>query len=269
MSVYDINGLYKDIIYDINGDALSVVYDMGGNAIPITSFLDYATITNVYTSTVTSQPQGACIDDSGNVYVCFYNAGKFLKYNIQSGTSTEYDFTSGAYGHANDATFCPGTGLIYLASMNTTGEVYALDPSNSMALFQTYIVKGRFNTPTQIWCLAYNRVTGQFIAFDTNNDMLFYDADFNLVSHKNIPDLNSVWTATRQGMETDGAFIYAISYQPNRISVISMDGKLIKQIGCSDFTGEPETMCYDWINDVYYIEGKSTYYVIKQAVFKE
>lgn len=268
MSIYNINGQYKSTAYDINGNLLSVVYDINGNAIPLISFLDSATITDVYTSSITWQPQGACVDDDKNVYVCFYNAGKFLKYNLDTGANEQYSFTANGYGHANDATYCSNTGLIYLTSMETNGKVYALDPSTGMTLIDTYIVNGKNNTPSQIWCLAYDRNTERFIAFDTNNDMLFYDQNFNLISYKNAPNLSSIWPATRQGMETDGTFIYAISYQPNLINVIDMNGKLVKHISCSNFSGEPETMCYDWINNKYYIEGISTYYTIKEAAFK-
>ena len=48
-----------------------------------------------------------------------------------------------------------------------------------------------------------------------------------------------------------------------------MSGDLVKMISNTAFTGEPESMCYDWINDNYYIEGKSSYFVIRQAEFIE
>ena len=98
--------------------------------------------------------------------------------------------------------------------------------------------------------------------------MMFFDDNFVFKRYVDCPE-GEIWPYTAQDIETDGYFVYAIGYNPNHISVVGMDGSLIKVISNTAFTGEPESMCYDWINGNYYIEGKSTYYVIRQAVFKE
>ena len=98
----------------------------------------------------------------------------------------------------------------------------------------------------------------------SNNQMKFYDDSYNFVKQESY----NFWAETGQDIETDGTFVYEIAYNPNKIVAYDMKGNLIKQISCSNFSGEPESMCYDWINDKYYIEGISTYYVIRDAVFK-
>lgn len=264
MIVYDVEGNALSVAYDVEGNALSVAYDVEGNLLDGVVFADEATITDVYTSSRTQQPQGGCIDDDGNVYVCFYNLGKFLKYNIVSEESTEYSFGSMVYGHANGMTYNPNTGFLYLASMNTTGEVYVFN--TSCVLVDTLYAKNDDDEVFPCWNIAYDRLHQRFIVLH-NGVIYFFDDDFDLISTVtyNVSD----WANTRQDIETDGTYIYALSYNPNKICVFDMNGHLVKQIVNTAFSGEPESMCYDWINEIFYIEGKSTYYVIRQAVFIE
>ena len=84
------------------------------------------------------------------------------------------------------------------------------------------------------------------------------------LSGRSIP----VFLASFMTSETDGVFVYEVASSPNKIVVYDMKGNLLKQITCSAFSGEPESLCYDWINDIYYIEGINSIYVIRQAVFK-
>lgn len=264
MSAYNINGVPLISAYDVNGNSLQVVYDINGNPIPLTDFLDSTTITDIYTSSISSQPQGGCIDDNGNVYVCFYSAGKFLKHNISTGTNTEASFTPNAYGHANGMAYNPNTGYLYLASMNSTGEVFVFD--KSFNLVNTLYAKDSNNNVFNCWNICYDRINERFITM-ASGVIYFFDDSFNLISTEtyNISD----WANTRQDIETDGSFIYALSYSPNKIAVFDMNGNLVTTIENTAFTGEPESMCYDWINNKYYIEGISTYYVIREAVFKQ
>lgn len=262
MRAYDVNGNLLTSVYDVEGNALSAVYDVAGNLLDGVVFADETTITDVYTSSITSQPQGGCIDDSGNVYVCFYSAGKFLKHNISSGTNTEVSFIANAYGHANGMAYNPNTGYLYLASMNDTGEVFVFD--TSLNLVDTLNALTGDGTPIPCWNIAYDRIGGRFITLHSGV-IYFYDDNFELLDtgSYNITD----WAETRQDIETDGTYIYALSYRSNKICVFDMSGHLVKQIVNTAFSGEPESMCYDWINDIYYIEGKSTYYVIRRAEF--
>lgn len=229
-----------------------MIYDVNGN--PLISYLgDRMTSRTVYTSGTTGQSQGSCIDDDGNIYTVYYQAGKITKYNIYTKQETVYTFTANAYGHANDATFCPETGLVYVASMNTTGEVYALDPANNMALDTTYIAKGSGGSAVQIWDIAYDRRTGQFIAFDTNNNLLRYDTSFDLVSSTSIEGLSTKWPATRQGMDTDGIYIYFLSYDPNVVNVVDMSANIVATYEL-DISSEPETLVYDWNTGMMFVQ---------------
>lgn len=228
------------------------LYDINGN--PVISYLgDRMTSRTVHTSSTTGQSQGSCIDDDGNIYTVYYSAGKITKYNIYTKQETVYTFTANAYGHANDATFCPETGLVYVTSMNTTGEVYALDPTDSMALDATYIARGSGGSAVQIWDIAYDRRMGQFIAFDTNNNLLRYNTSFTLVSSTPVEALSTKWPATRQGMDTDGTYIYCLGYNPNVVNVLDMSANLVTTYEL-DITSEPETLIYDWNTGLMFVQ---------------
>lgn len=265
MSIYDVNGNPLPTIYDVNENPLLTCYDINGNPITLVQFLDSATVTNVYTSSVTAQPQGGCIDDDGNIYVCFYAEGKFRKYNINSGTLTEASFTPNAYGHGNGMAYNPNTGYLYLASMKNTGEVYVFD--KSFNLIDTLYARRNTGVVYSCWNITYDRNTRRFISLDSSK-IYFYDDNFDYIDYVPYPE-NTAWPSTAQDAETDGEFIYCVSYNQNYISVVDMRGHLVKTISNTAFSGEPESMCYDWINDKYYIEGKSTYFVIREVVFKE
>lgn len=226
-------------------------------------------IKSLFNSTTAGQTQGSCIDDDGNIYSVLYSVGKIAKYNVYSGTETIYTFTAGGYGHANDAAFNPTTGKVYVVSMNTTGEVYELDPSNDMALTHTYIATKTGGSATQIWCLAYDRKTGHFIAFDTEKSMLTYDASFNLLSSVTVSALDTIWPDTRQGMETDGDYLYLVSYSPNVITVIDMAGNMVKRYSLA-VTTEPETLIYDWNSGMLFLQdwSSATKYSIRLLMLK-
>lgn len=261
--IYKINGDAYTAAFDINGNNLSEAYDIDGSLVPIVDFADFTTVTNVYTSSETAQPQGGCMDNDGNVYICLYSAGRFLKYNIATDTLTQYSFTPNAYGHANGMAYNPNTDHIYIASMKDTGEVYELN--KSCELVDTLYAKDENGDVFTCWNIAYDQNNERFIT--TYGDKIFYmDNDFEYLSHVTYDQ--SAWANTRQDIETDGVFIYCLSYNPNHIFVFDMSGYFIKDILNTAFTGEPESMCCDWTNDKYYIEGKSPYVVIREAIFK-
>lgn len=269
MSVYNVNGQNISSVYALSGVKLSQAYDVDGIKIfgDEPTFLDNATVTNIYTSSMSQQPQGGCIDEDGNIYVCFYSAGIFLKHNISAGTNTQVSFTPNAYGHANGMAYNPNTGYLYLASMKSTGEVYVFD--KSFNLVATKYAKDENGNIFTCWNMAYDRVAERFITFSTDNSGVIYlfDDNFDLIRSSSF--IASDWANTRQDIETDGSYIYALSYSPNKINVFDMSGTLIKSVSCTAFSGEPESMCFDWENDIYYIEGISGNFVIRQAVFKD
>lgn len=267
MPIYDIDGNETNTLYDINGYSVSSAYDISGNQIPLINFLNSAVVTDVYVSTISNQPQGGCIDDDENVYVCFYDSGKFRKYNIASGTLAEYSFTASEYGHANGMAYNPNTEYLYLASMNTTGEVYVFD--KSFNLIDTLYARNEKGNIINCWNIAYDRKHNRFITM-ANNKVIFYDDNLEYISHVSYVS-SEVWPYTAQDIETDGNFIYAVGWNTNHITVLNMNGDIVKFINNTAYTGEPESLCYDWINDKYYMEGKnsSSKFVIRQEVFIE
>ena len=262
--IYDVDGSLLASAYDTIGNVLGAVYDIDGNLLDGTVFADETTITDVFISSLTQQPQGGCIDDDGNVYVCFYNVGKLLKHNLSTGSESQKTFSGGTYGHANGMTYNPNTDCIYLASMNDTGEVYVFD--TSLNLVDTLYAQKGDGTVFNCWNIAYDRVGQRFVVMSAGS-IYFFDDNFDLLTTGSY--IVSDWAETRQDIETEGTYIYALSYNLNTICVFNMQGRLVKQIINTAFSGEPESMCYDWINDVYYIEGKSSTYVIREAVFKD
>ena len=268
MAVYDVEGNAFDTVYDVGGNVLIVVYDVDGNMIDEIVFADNATITSIYTSSITYQPQGGCIDDNGNVYGCFYISGNFIKYNLSAGVETIITSpdASGSqpWGHANGMTYNPNTGYFYVASQNDTGEVYVFDASFN--LVDTLYAKNANNTVFNCWNICYDRITQRFITM-SGGVLYFFDNNFNL-DNTGTYDPND-WSATRQDIDTDGSYIYALSWNTNKITVFDMNGNQIKVISCTAFVGEPESICYDWKTGDFYIEGKDSNYVIKQAEFIE
>ena len=160
---------------------------------------------------------------------------------------TVYSFTADAYGHANDATYNPNTGKVYVVSMLATGEVYELDPANSMALNRTLYTVDENGNAVKVWAIAWDRKRSRYITFDTTPALRTYDASFNLLSTKALTSdgLLSVWPTTRQGMETDGDFLYLISYDTSQINITDMDLNPVKVLPLG-VTTEPEALAFDW-----------------------
>lgn len=272
MSVYNINGNIPQRVYDVHGNLLTRCYDKDGNELLNRDiFKDKTTVTNTYISQITAQPQGGCVDDDGNLCTIF-PSGKFVKYNLSSGSITaEYSFTADAYGHANGMTYNPTDERYYVASMNETGEIYVFDKSANLAdTLYARDENGNIFRPSNI---AYDRLNNTFVIVrggwnaDPEGRIYIMNAD---MSYKSVTPFDiDKWRHTSQDIETDGKYIYLVSYNANFIFVVDFDGHVIKNIQNTDFGGEPESLCYDWDNDVFYMEGKDSRYVIRETVIKE
>lgn len=270
MAIYDVEGNLLNTVYDVEGNALANAYDVDGNVLYGTVFSDEATITAVYTSTSTLQPQGGCMDDDGNIYACLYMSGIFSKYNIFTGTETRVTppEASGSqpWGHANGMAYNPNTGYLYVASMKETGEVYVFDPSDYSLVDTLYGYQQDGITPVNVWNICYDRLRSRFIVM-WQGTLWFYDDDFDLISTGSYTTTD--WLETRQDIETDGTYIYCVSWNPNKLCILDVNGNFVKVVDNSAFLGEPESICYDWTTGDFYIEGKDTYYVIRKAEFIE
>lgn len=265
MSVYKLNGDALQSVYDITGNYLQQAYDINGNELLDNMgmiFNDFATVINTYTSSLNAYPQGGCMDDEGNVCAIFPTIGKFIKHNINTGVETQYSFTPNVYGHGNGMTYNPFTECFYVASMKETGEVYVFN--KSFELIDTLYARDENDNVFTCYNIAYNRNTEQFITLRglDGGRIIFYDNDFNRVTQVSF-DIND-WADTRQDIETDGNYIYAVSYNPNKIFVFNFQGDVIKEISNTGFIGEPEALCFDWSGN-FYMSGKDSYFVIRKT----
>lgn len=266
MGAYDVNGGSLLGCYGILGDLLNTAYDIYGNPLedePEVIFADEATTTDVYISASTSQPQGGCIDDDKNVYICLADDKKFLKYNIDTGIETQTSIVP-SIGHGNGMTYNPYTECFYVAAMTNDGTVRVFD--KSLNWVNTLYATDENGTPFICWNIAYDRRHRKFITI-YNRKMFFMDDNFNYVKHVACAEAEA-WPNTAQDLETDGNYVYCIGSWGSTIGVLSMNGTFIKLIPLA-FSSEPESMCYDWVNNDYYVEGKSGTCVIRQTEFIE
>lgn len=177
-----------------------------------------------------------------------------VKLEIETGeivSTVEFTNSNLPFGHANDMTYDPVTGYLYLATMLSDGSVIRFDSEDLSYVDTIYLLKGT-GEPGKVWQIAFNRVTRQLIVTAVDEYRL-YDPDGQYIStHQLATKIN----ATEQGMETDGVYLYRITYAPSCIDVCDMDGTRIKTY---DFTvpGEPETMMYDWAG-TYYLTTTNT-----------
>lgn len=246
-TIIDKNGRHVSSLYDSQGNGLDV-----GDAYSLPNLLPICEFTQIFQSAQTGQTQGSCIDDNGNIFTIYHSSGKISRYNIYSKEESIITFTPNAYGHANDATYNPNTGYIYVAPMLDTGEVYILDPQNDMALVDTVYAYKPNGSSLIVWNIAYNREIRKFVILHAGFIYLYND-DFTLYDASEEYDTTK-WTDTGQGMETDGKYIYALSYNPNICHVFKYDGTFLMDIDFQLLSGEPETIIYDWNTKCFYVE---------------
>lgn len=266
MSIYGIDGTELNSAYSVDGTSLSYVYDVDGNQIgfdgggdePIErSWLDTAVITALPTISVTGVKQGGCTDGE-YIYQCSGDSSNYsymtiIKYKISDGTYTSVTYNGTPnFGHANDMTYNPNTGYLYICSMLSDGSIIILDADDLSYVDTVYIVNSSGN-PYKVWQICYDRLKNVFYS-SASDGVCVYDASWNYV--RLIPMVSQV-SATAQGCETDGEYYYRITYNPNYIDVCSLeDGNRVATI-TNPVTREPEALMYDW-NGNYYFSGYNT-----------
>lgn len=250
MAVYDIDGVVLDIGYRKNGASVSEVFDIDGNWAGFHRFLDTATVTSLPGINLAGVKQGACTDDTYIYQICFdstaLTSGFFIKYKIADGTYTTKSFSGTMYGHGNDMCYNPNNQHIFVACMTNDGSIVELD--TDFNVIQTHYLVGNGGSVYTVWQFCFDRNTNQFMSANSGG-MAVYDQNWNYVSWFSMPTHP---TATAQGCETDGAYIYRITYNPNYIDVATIDGKYVKTIDLP-VSGEPESIMYNWGNGDFYI----------------
>lgn len=257
MSVFSLNGQALNTVYALDGSPLQAAYNLGGDLIfPTTPvdpsvFLDTAVVTALPSISVSGIKQGACTDGTYIYQICFdssaYTSGKFIKYKISDGTYTTTAFDGSVdFGHGNDMAYNPNNGHIYVCTMKDDGSIVEL--TTSFEYVATHYVVGRTGNSYKVWQIAFNRNENQFIsAF--GNGIAVYDQNWNYLSYFAMPTHPD---ATAQGCETDGDYIYRITYNPNYIDVATINGLYVKTISLP-VSGEPESIMFNWSTGEYYI----------------
>lgn len=264
MNAYDKDGNVLNSAYSKDGTRLSVAYAADGTPITFDDFLDTAVVTALTPMSLSGIKQGACTDGTYIYQISFtnnqYKTGTLVKYGISDGIYTTKTFDETIpFNHGNDMAYNPNTGHIYVAAMSSDGAVIELD--TDLNYVGTHYLVGPNGTTYQVWGLCYDRKTNRFLS-EYGTGLAVYDQSFNYLSWFEIPPHPS---ATGQGMETDGDYIYRVTYNPNLIDVATMEGAYVATID-NPMSGEPETLMYDWATGKYYVnknESSGLFYEVQ------
>lgn len=207
--------------------------------------------------TASGGKQGACTDGK-YIYQCCgdhaqYTYMSIIKYDIATGEIESITTFNGTpnFGHANDMAYDPVTGYLYVCTMLSDGSVIRID-SKDMSYVDTIYLLDNQGNPYKVYQIAFDRVTRHLISA-VNTAYRIYDQDGTYIETHTLAERIS---ATEQGMETDGVYIYRITYAPSCIDVCDMSGTRIVTYNL-DISREPETMMYDWMG-TYYLTGNGS-----------
>ena len=275
MAIYDANGTALTSAYDANGTALTSAYDANGSKIwesepqPVQrEWLDTAIVSVLPSITQTGTKQGGCTDGT-YIYQCVGDSKNFtymkvIKYKISDGTYTvrQYDGTPN-FGHANDMTYNPNTGYLYVCTMRADGSILVLD-ADDLSYVETVYALNSGGNPYYVWQICYDRLANCYYSGDGSSNLV-YDSNWNYVrtiqtsAH---PD------ATAQGCETDGEYFYRITYNPNLVDVCTVDGRFVKTITIP-VSGEPEAIMFDWNGNYYFSKNANGDMFYRLQMFTE
>ena len=241
-------------VYDISGNVIS---DASGSVIDIfkSELRDTAWLHQI-ASDSDGVCQGACTDGT-YIYYASINANKLKKYNLQTGEITAVSYTSGLYDHANDMTYNPNTGKIYIATMDNDAHIAIVNPS-TLEEESRFSLLGADGNPLPNHGIAYDRINNRYVVANATiiegtygQRYTVYDDNFNYVKTIVMP---APETHTIQGIETDGVRIYRALWNSaghiDYVSVYDFDGNYIKTITVPA-TVELETLMHDWNGNWY------------------
>ena len=257
MALFNKTGIIIKSAFGLPGAELPEVYDVEGDLVHTPDFLPTAVLTALSNVPISGTKQGACTDGEYIYAINFTTndvAGVFIKYKITDGTYTTTPFDSSIpYNHANDMCYNPNNRHIYVAAMSSDGAVIEIDTDFNYV--DTHYLLRPNNTPYKVWRLCFDQKTNRFMSdFGANDKMLIYDTNFNLVEQI---FLSAIPSATAQGCETDGEYIYHIWYNPNLIHISTIGGTYVATM-VNPMSGEPEEMMFDWIHKKYYINKNTS-----------
>lgn len=234
------------------------LYDISGNLLNDTSLfmLRDSAYLNQLLSESGGTMQGACTDGE-YIYYVYYNTNIIKKYNIKTGEVTSASYTSGLYGHANDMTYNPNTGRIYLTVMDSEAHIAVINPS-TLEQIEQFVLYGENGAVQPCHGIAYDRIHDRYVVANATTitgtygqRYTLYDSSFHYVRTIVMP-APETWTI--QGIETDGFYIYRALWDDtndtNYVKVYDYDGNYVKTISVHD-SAELETIMQDWNGNWY------------------
>lgn len=269
MSIYDIEGESLNSAFDMDGATLSSAFDLDGETVwnANRQWFDTAVINALPSISVTGVKQGGCTDGE-YIYQCSgdstnYTYMKVIKYKISDGTYTvrQYDGTPN-FGHANDMTYNPNTGYLYICTMLNDGSIIVLD-ADDLSYVDTIYITNYAGNPYKVWQFCYDRYLNVYYSSVSGNSICVYDSNWNCIEQRTIANSPE---STAQGCETDGEYFYRITYNPNLISVCKLNGEFVKNI-TNPVSGEPEAIMYDWNDQYYFSKYASSNFLYELQMF--
>ena len=255
MSVYNLEGVEINAAYSVDDASLADVYDVDGTRIgfsePERQWLDTAVITGLPNISVTGVKQGGCTDGT-YIYQCSGDSSNYtymtiIKYKIADGTYTSITYNGTPnFGHANDMTYNPNTGYLYVCTMLSDGSVIVLDASD-LSYVDTIYITNQNEQPYAVWQFCYDREHDCYYS-SYGAGICVYDSDWSLLEYRS---MDAHPSATGQGCETDGEYYYRITYNPNLVNVCTLTGEFVKNI-TNPAANEPEAIMYDWDGHFYF-----------------
>ena len=250
MQLFNKKGIKLRNVYSADNEVLSGAYRVDGTSIPFVEFFPSAILQVISSFSSTKNKQGACTDGTYIYQYCDANA--IIKYKISDGTYNIVELGSSiTYGHGNDMTYNPYNNHIYIATMERDGSVIELD--TDLNYITTRYIVGKNGNPYPVWGICFDKNEKKYYSEVDSNRIAFYDEDFNYLGWVLSPHPNS----TAQGFETDGLFLYRLTYNPNTVYVTDMMGNEVCTIEVP-MTGEPEGIMYDWLSGKFYVSRNST-----------
>lgn len=235
-----------------------MIYDVHGNVLfdPSVFKEEYPFADVAYSFQIAShgsQIQGCCSDGT-NLY--FGNSGFMCRLNPL--TKEKFTKTGLTLYHCNDVAYNPNTGLVYVATMEssgaTEGQITCLNAS-TLEVDSLIFPEDDQGNIVHSSGIAYDRLNDKFI-LSASHTYAFFDSDWNFERK-----FTYQTTGTYQGLETDGEYIYRpLSGGGERILVLTMAGDPIKTISMKK-SGELEGVAYDWNGNWYdtYVNGTVDY----------
>lgn len=199
--------------------------------------------------------QGSCIN--GDVLYYFegldwndpYNSVEVTKYNLTSNTADKMVLSGEHLGHCNDATYNTVTNQVLVAVTNN-GEIAVFD--SDMNYIESVYPKIN-GVIVNSYGIAYNKSNNTYILGLYDNEGIgeyafaVFDAEWN---HVKTLEPFSYSPYVRQGIETDGEYIYRSLYTQNSVDIYDMEGNYLSNVSVG-IDGELECIEIDNDGNVY------------------